>query len=137
MIVADTGAMLGLLDAGDRHHARLRELYDARPAAWVLPWAILPEVDYLAGAELGPAAQDAFLADLVSGAFRVEWGRQDDLSAAQRLCRKYRSLRLGLVDALVMATAERLGPEAIATTDLRDFGAVSLKGQPKLYPRDL
>jgi predicted nucleic acid-binding protein len=67
----------------------------------------------------------------------VEWARQDDLSAAQRLCRKYRSLRLGLVDALVMATAERLGPEAIATTDLRDFGAVSLKGQPKLYPRDL
>jgi hypothetical protein len=26
---------------------------------------------------------------------------------------------------------------AIATLDVRDFGAVKLKGEPKLYPRDL
>jgi hypothetical protein len=36
-----------------------------------------------------------------------------------------------------MAMAERLGAEAIATLDLRDFGAVELKGRPKVWPRDL
>ena len=56
---------------------------------------------------------------------------------ASRICRKHRALRLGLVDAVVMAVAERLKAEAIATLDVRDFGAVTLKGAPKLYPRDL
>ena len=36
-----------------------------------------------------------------------------------------------------MAVAERLEATAIATLDVRDFGAVKLKGEPKLYPRDL
>ena len=35
-----------------------------------------------------------------------------------------------------MAMAERLGAEAVATLDLRDFGAVKLRGVPKLVPRD-
>jgi predicted nucleic acid-binding protein len=41
------------------------------------------------------------------------------------------------VDAVVAAVAERLGATAIATVDLRDFGALRLAGAPKLYPRDL
>ena len=44
---------------------------------------------------------------------------------------------LGGVDAIVMACAERLGATAIATLDLRDFGAVQLVGRPELWPRDL
>ena len=57
MIVADTGAVVALLDSGDRHHERLRELYLSDPDAWVLPGAILPEVDYLVATQLGPQAQ--------------------------------------------------------------------------------
>jgi hypothetical protein len=49
---------------------------------------------------------------------------------------RYRSLRPGLVDAIVIATAERLKADAIATLDLRHFGAVSIKGSPRLLPRD-
>ena len=45
-------------------------------------------------------------------------------------------LRLGLVDAVVMAIAERLRAEAIATLDLRHFGAVKIAGSPRLLPRD-
>src|SRR5437773_7706202 len=136
MIVVDTGAMLALIDKGDRDHARLREIYDDDPDAWLLPWAILPEVDYLLATQLGPKAQDAWLADLADGAFSVEWGRDDDLAAAQKIHAKYRALGLGLVDAVVIATAERLKPEAIATLDLRHFGAVTIKGAPRLLPRD-
>ena len=47
MILADTGAMLALLDADDRNHDEVRGVYDDNPGAWVLPWPILPEVDYL------------------------------------------------------------------------------------------
>ncbi len=137
MIVADTGAVLALLDADDRHHAALRRLFDRGPHAWRLPWAVLPEVDYLASAHLGARAADAFLDDIVSGAFVVDWGEAADVERAREIDRRYRSLRLGLVDAVVMAVAERRRASAIATLDLRHFGAVTLRGRPKLYPRDL
>ena len=136
MIVADTGAILALLDSGDRYHRALREVYERDPDAWVLPWAILPEVDYLAAAHLGPGARDGWLRDLAIGAFAVEWGRTGDLRDAERLHRRHRSLGLGLVDATVIAVAERLQADALATLDLKHFGAVSIKGRPRLLPRD-
>jgi len=37
----------------------------------------------------------------------------------------------------VIATAQRLRAEAIATLDLRHFAAVSIVGNPRLLPRDL
>ena len=136
MIVADTGAILALLDKGDRHHTDLRELYDDRPDDWLLPWAILPEVDYLVSSQLGARAQEAFLADVAHGSLVVEHGRQADIVRAHAITRKYRTLALGLVDAVVIATAERLRAEAIATLDLRHFGAVKIAGSPRLFPRD-
>ena len=136
MIVADTGAVVALLDSGDRHHERLRELYLSDPDAWVLPGAILPEVDYLVATQRGPQAQAVFLADLARGAFEVEWGRQTDIEAAALICERHADLQIGLVDAVVIATAERLRAEAIATLDLQHFGAVTIAGHPRLLPRD-
>lgn len=137
MIVADTGAVYALIDSRERHHAALRGLFEKDPDAWLLPWAILPEVDYLVGKHLGARVQEEFLEDLAEGTLAVEWGTENDLVEARRICRKHRDLDLGLVDACVMAVAERLRARAIATLDVRDFGAVPLKGSPKLYPRDL
>ena len=136
MIVVDTGAMVALLDASEDNHSVVSDLYAENPDAWVLPWAILPEVDYLVATHLGAKAQDAFLADLAEGAFLVDWGRDEDLTVVRRICTRYRALRLGLVDAAVIATAERLKAAAIATLDLRHFAAVSIKGNPLLLPRD-
>jgi len=136
MIVADTGALIALFDRSDRHHDALRRLYEENPDRWVLPWAILPEVDYLTAAHLGPRARDLWLADLASGGFNVEWGRAEDLTAAERICRRYKGLRIGLVDAVVLAVAERLRASAIATLDLKHFGAIAIKGRPLLLPRD-
>jgi predicted nucleic acid-binding protein len=48
-----------------------------------------------------------------------------------------KALALGLVDAVVMTIAERLRPDAIATLDLRHFAAVPIRGNPRLFPRDL
>ena len=136
MIVADTGAIIALLDASDRHHLELLELYDEGPYAWVLPWAVLPEVDYLAHTHLGPKVEAAFLEDVAEGRYRIEWGEVDDLVRAHDIASRHRSLKLGLVDTVVMAMAERLEAEAVATLDLRHFGAVKLRGGPRLVPRD-
>jgi uncharacterized protein len=137
LIVADTGAIVALVDADDRHHARLRRLFEEDPEAWILPWAILPEVDYLLGAHVSARAAERFLADLASGAWALEWGDPADLVRADEIARRYRALRLGLVDSVVMAIAERRKAEVIATLDLRHFAAVTLRNRPRLVPRDL
>ena len=136
MIVADTGAIIALVDASDVHHEELLSLFEEAPADWVLPWAILPEVDLLLRRHVGAKAERAFLRDLAEGAFSIEWGVEADLARAAELCTRYSALDLGLVDASVMAVAERLGARAIATLDLRDFGTVAIIGAPQLLPRD-
>lgn len=136
MIVADTGAIIALIDADDDYHEPMTDLFERDPAVWVLPWAILPEVDYLLATHVGRRAQNAFLADLSEQAYVVEWGRPEDLQRAHELHSKYRALHLGLVNSTVIAMAERLKASAIATIDLRHFGAVSIRGKPKLLPRD-
>jgi hypothetical protein len=136
VIVADTGAVIALLDRRDRHHDALRALYTADPDAWLIPWAVLPEVDYLASSRLGSRVHGLWLADLASGVFAVKWGSDDDLDAANAIVQAHRALDLGLVDGVVMAIAERLRAD-IATLDLRDFGAVRLKHAPRLLPRDV
>ena len=136
MIVADTGAIVALVDADDRHHASVRTLFDADPRAWVIPWAALPEIDYLLATHVGRKAQEAFLADIAGGALAVVWGTIEDLVRARALHMKYRSLRLGLVDGAVIAAAERLRASAIVTLDVKHFGAVAIKGRPRILPRD-
>jgi uncharacterized protein len=136
VIVADTSAIIALIDADDKHHDTIVALYDDDPTSWVLPWAILPEVDYMLSTHVGNGAAEAFLADLAGGSFTVEWGRYGDLARAHEFCERYRALRLGLVDAVVAAIAERLHARAIATLDLRDFSPLKLHGKPRLIPRD-
>ena len=137
MIVADTGAVIALIDADDRHHQALFERYIDNPDGWRLPWAILPEVDYLLAKHVDARAELAFLRDVAEARYTIEWGTGADLVRARQLAERHQSLQLGLVDTVVMAIAERLEAEAIATLDVRHFGAVKLRGAPALWPRDL
>jgi uncharacterized protein len=137
VIVVDTGALLALMDRDEAHHDAVRGLFSGDSEACVVPWAVLPEVDYLVATHLGSRVQALWLDDLATGFIDVHWGGSDELVRARAIQKQYGALKLGLVDAVVMATAESLGASAIATLDLRRFGAVTLKGAPRLYPRDL
>ena len=137
MIVADTSGVLALLDFDSPSHVPVREVFQTHRREWVLPWAILPELDYMVSKKGGPAAAQAVCADLVEGRYMIEWGEPSDLHRAFELGGTYHDLSLGLVDGVVMAVAERLEARAIVTLDLRDFGSVTLKGRPEIWPRDL
>lgn len=137
MIVADTGGVLALLNRDDRHHEGVRRLFEREPD-WILPWAILPEVDYLATKFLGSAVARAFVEDVREGLFSVDSSLEQDLPRAVELLSTYDHLKLGLVDAVVMAQAERHQARVIVTTDARHFRAVKLaiRPAPKLVPID-
>ena len=123
--------------SGARHHKVLRGNFERHANEWRLPWAILPEVDYLVSSRLGADVGREFLHDLADGAWAVEWGEAVDLVRASEIARRYKALKLGLVDCIVMAITERLEADAIATLDVRHFSAVAIRGEPRLLPRDL
>jgi predicted nucleic acid-binding protein len=100
--------------------------------------AILGELDYLLRELLGLDAELDFIDSVLAGAFVLEPMTEPDLRRARDILTQYRDLDLGLVDAAVMATAERLGTNRILTLDQRDFRAVvSGNGEPfLLLPAD-
>jgi uncharacterized protein len=135
VIVVDTGAVLPLLDKSDRHHAAVRDLYEDRPDDWLLPWA-MPSRSGLSGGFRAWSTRAGGISHRSGGRFiRGRIRQTDDVIRAQAISRKYRALRLGLVDAVVIAIAERVKADAIATLDLRHFG-VEVAGSPRLLPRD-
>jgi hypothetical protein len=137
-LIADSGAIYAIYDRHDRHHRRLRAVMEAERGAVVVPTAILGEVDYLLRTKLGIGAELDFLKDILAGAFTLEHLLSADVNRSTELIEQYRNLDLGLADAAVIATAERLGVRRIMTVDERDFRAVrSADGKPfTLLPAD-
>ena len=134
VIVADSSAMVALIDRRDHYHLPIKKLFEDRRDDWVVPWAILPEVDYLVAKTVNARTAQIFLTDVAAGAYQMEWGGDADVRRASELNRQYADLELGLVDAVVMAIAERLEAWAIATFDRRHFGAVTLRRAIELLP---
>lgn len=136
--VADSGAIYGLYNRRDRHHRALRAAIAHEPGAILIPTAILSEVDYLLGAKLGVSAELDFMDDILGGAFTLESFTVADLRRSRELVDQYTTLDIGLADAAVIATAERLGTRRILTVDERHFRVVrAADGKPfTLLPAD-
>ena len=79
----------------------------------------LGEVDLLLQRELGLRATLALLESIASGAVRVVAPTQVDLARAAELLRETMEYRPRLTDAVLVATAERLGITRVAAFDRR------------------
>jgi len=137
-LIADSGAIYGLYDRRDKHHRGLRAAIERERGAIIVPIVILSEIDYLLRTKLGVKAELHFLNDVLDGAFTLESLTAADVARCHDLIEQFRSLDLGLADAAVIATADRLGLRRILTVDERDFRAVpSADGAPfTLLPAD-
>jgi len=90
----------------------------------VVPQLILVEAGYFVGKVLGPIAEADFLRELAGASLEFHSLEHDDFRRMAELIETYADLRLGTVDAAVIATAERLGATTIATLDRRHFTVV-------------
>ena len=108
-LVLDTGPILALLDADDAGHGACVALVPRSREALVVPSAVLVEVDYWVRQRLDASVWMAFV---------------EDIAAGGELESTYADLRLGLVDASVIALCERLGGTKVATLDHRHFSVV-------------
>ncbi len=89
-----------------------------------MPQLVLVEAGYFVRKLLGPTAEADFLRELVRASLDLQPLERGDLNRMAELIETYADLRLGTVDASVIATAERLGATTIATLDRRHFTVV-------------
>lgn len=89
-----------------------------------MPTLVLAEAGYLIAKALGPTAEAALLRAAARGEFRLVAPTSHDLDRMAELVEAYADLRLGTVDASVIALAERLGLTSVATLDRRHFAVV-------------
>lgn len=123
-LVCDTGPLLAALDSSDPDHRRCAALLEDYGEDLVVPSLVLAEVDYWCHERLGVRAWLVFLEDVLGGAYRLEHPSQDELRRCHELQQRYADLRLGIVDASVLALVERLREPKIATLDHRHFATV-------------
>ena len=130
MIIWDTGPLFAAADADDRDHARCVDLMRRTPGPLLMPAPVLAEVGYLLEREKGARAEAEFLRSVRSGQVMMVPLTVHDLDRMAELVETYGDFPLGLVDASVIAVAERLRAESIATLDLRHFSVVRPKHRP-------
>lgn len=83
---------------------------------------MVSEVSFFLGDRLGPKAEKAFAASIRAAELDIESVEPADWARIDELFAEYEDL--GIVDASVVATCERLGVRRLATLDRRHFGVV-------------
>lgn len=116
--------MYAYIDRDDRHHTASLDLLETHPGPLIVPTLIVTEVAYLLGTRLGADPEVRFLGDFAAGNLIVEPVAASDWLRMAELVAQYADLPLGTVDASVIAAAERLGVNDIATLDHRHFTVV-------------
>ncbi len=128
-LIADTSGILAAVNRGDAAHEAVRGVIDSERGALVVPELVIAEVDYLILRHLGRAAEEAFLEDVLAGAWAREPVRDEDMVRAVEVLKTYRDHDVGIVDALIVALAERLQIERVLTLDHRHFRSFRLWGR--------
>lgn len=122
-MIVDTGILFALMDRGDLHHTAAVELFRRREPR-VVPEAVIVESDWLIERRLGVEPEIAFLRGLGEGSIVVEPSTVEDRRRAADVVSGYRDARIGYVDAIIVAIAERLGEARIATLDRRHLSMI-------------
>lgn len=120
----DTGVLYAAIDRSDAHHEVSARLLSTLPGRLLLPVTVLTETSWHVEKNLGAKSEAAFLTSVAKGELELVDLTVEDIGRTAQLVETYDDLRLGLVDASVIALAERLEISKIATIDRRHFTAV-------------
>jgi predicted nucleic acid-binding protein len=127
VIVCDTGPLVAAAFTKDPDYHRCVELFTGLHLAnrqMVCPAPIVDEVGYLLGAKAGARIEASFLRSLGAGDFASVELTPADYDRMADLVEQYADLPLGTSDAAVIALAERLDVDDVATLDHRHFTVV-------------
>ncbi|MEM7479789.1 MAG: PIN domain-containing protein [Acidobacteriota bacterium] len=125
--LADTGALLALLDADDRWHRACVTAFEELPLPLATTSAVLCELFHLLGdSEPGQAAVWRLL---TTGALVLEPMAGEDLRPLEDLMVRYADRPMDFADATLVRLAERAGLSTVFTVDHADFETYRFAGR--------
>lgn len=124
MLLTDAGPLVAAAATREADNAACRALLRDASRPIVVPQTVVAEVAYLLSSRIGPHAEVALARSLRDGELMVEPVHERDWQRIANLVETYVDLPLGLVDASVVAIAERLGQTRIASLDHRHLSVV-------------
>lgn len=124
MLIVDAGPLYAAAASKDKHHEQAVALLSVSTRPLLVPALALTEVSYLLADRIGAHAELAFARALADAEMVVEPVIDSDWPRIVELMGQYLDLPLGMVDASVIALAERRNIDVIATLDRRHFSVV-------------
>ncbi len=124
MLLCDTGVLLAAGNIKDHDHRRCVRLLREAEGPLLVPAPVLGEIGYLLQSRVGPHAEVTFLKSFGGDGFHVAELGDEDIERMAELVETYVDLPLGIVDAAVVAIAERLKLTEVATLDHRHFNVI-------------
>jgi predicted nucleic acid-binding protein len=118
-IFLDSSVVLAAADRADLNHAAAIAWFQRADEPFLLGALALGDLDTLLQRELGAPAALALVRSITGGAIRLVPPTDADLTRAAQLIESAQEHRPRLIDALMIAAAERLGVRRIATFDRR------------------
>ena len=124
MLIVDTGPLVAAADSSDRHHEACAGLLEGAIGPLRTTALVVAEAAYLIGRRINVEAEAGFFRSIANGDLTIDVLADEDLARIADLVAKYTDLPLGGTDASLVALAERLGQDTIATLDRRHFSVV-------------
>jgi predicted nucleic acid-binding protein len=118
-ILLDASAIVAAADTADLNHGAAVAWFHRADEPFLLGALTLGEVDVVLQRELGAEASLSVVEAIIGGAIRLVVPTEVDLGRATELVREAAEHRPRLADAILVATAERLGIRRVATFDRR------------------
>jgi predicted nucleic acid-binding protein len=116
--------LLATIEPTDEDHEACTALLEQSRGDRIVPAPVLVELEYLLRGTDQVDTFARFLDDCRRGAFMVEALQSLDYARIGTLLTTYADLRVGFVDAAVLAVTERLRETKLATLDHRHFSVM-------------
>lgn len=133
-LLLDSGIVYAYYDRSDRWHTKARALLRAEARGLILPAPVIPEVDHLLEHRLGRDSRIAFYAGITGGHYFVADLPRQAYARVVEIDEQFADLRLGFVDAAIVALAATLNVPRVATTDRRHFTPLAARFTLELLP---
>jgi len=136
-VVLDTSIIVALVVADEDEHDLVREWIFSQDDDLVTTPLALAEIDHVVTARASRLITQRVWMDFDNDAYQVRWWA-DALAETLKILRVESKLDIGIVDASLVALAERLNTTRIATLDHRHFRQITVDGGKHftIFPAD-
>ena len=121
MLIVDSNAWFDAADTDSTHHQACARLLRDRRRDLATPAVVIGEAARLIRCKLGPTAEASFLRLVTSTTVTILDLTSDDWTRVVELVETYLDRPLGVIDAAIVALAERQGVSELASMNGRDF----------------